>query len=195
MQAAKQPDIATISGIEDQLATAKDSLVRLQEAANDAKAEAERWRIAFEREPTAQAHTEMVVAQQRSVNAAAAAEQQQLAVQQLEDEQRRDVRAALERQLTTEAQATHKAFRDAGAEVSASIATVQRALALLAPLFAHEVAARAAGVAWGQSTLDEYLRDLREGLAPLGHAGVLAHSDVLTFTITTSLQAVPGSIR
>jgi hypothetical protein len=195
MQQQAISNAAPTSELETQLATARVALAKLQEAANDAAAEADRWRIAFEREPTAQAHMEHVVAEQRARNASAAVEQQQQAVQRLEDEQRRTARAAIERQLATETQAAHKAFQAGGVEVVGAIGSIQKALAQLGPLFAHERDARASGVAWGQTTLEEFLRDLRESMAPLGNVGVLAHSDGLTFTITTSLQAVPGSMR
>ena len=63
------PPVEAEVDIDAQIADAEAQKTRLEGAAEDAEAEAERWRVTFEREPTAQAHTEHAVAMQKAKNA------------------------------------------------------------------------------------------------------------------------------
>lgn len=58
--------------LDEQIAQATAMRDKLAEAAVEVEAEAERWRISFEREPTAEAHTNAAVFSQRAVLARAA---------------------------------------------------------------------------------------------------------------------------
>lgn len=55
--------------LDGEIATAEQQLEKLKGAADDAKAEAERWTTTFEREPTEQSFAKMSVAKQRAHNA------------------------------------------------------------------------------------------------------------------------------
>lgn len=67
-----QPDT---TALEQQIETGQARLAKLREAAEEAEAEAGRWRTTFEREPTAESHANKEIYAQRAKNASAAAEQ------------------------------------------------------------------------------------------------------------------------
>lgn len=72
-----EPGLDNVNSTDDldtRIASAEKQLAKLREAADDADAEAERWRVTFEREPTSESHANQAIYGQRAVNARAALE-------------------------------------------------------------------------------------------------------------------------
>jgi len=151
-----------------QLETARAQLARLNEAATDAQAEAERWRVAFEREPTAQAHTESVVAAQRAVNAKAAAETfERETLQPLETAARKAVRDRFAAELDHEMRETEQAFEDAGRAFVQAAGLLSAATQRLGSVHDRRQAAQRASVAIGALEMDHFVARANAAMDPL----------------------------
>ncbi len=68
------------ASLDDKITQARHALATLNEAAVETEAEAQRWQVAFEREPTAEAHQNLAVWTQKAKNARAAIEKHEAEV-------------------------------------------------------------------------------------------------------------------
>jgi len=107
---------------------AQEKLTKLQEAAADADAEATRWKIAFEREPTVQSDGESRVAAQKAINAHALVAEAQVALERAQAEKRAAELAAAKAQIAAEQEAVEKRFAAACAAIAAAAKELNQAL-------------------------------------------------------------------
>ncbi len=152
--------------IADRIETARAQLAKLKQAVDDASAEAKRWALAFEREPTAQADTEARVCGQKAKNAAtAAATFEQEVLQALIDEKRNAERALVGAEVERERVAVLGQFDDAADAVVAAAQMLDGALAALTAY--HATCVRAGGAPGGGRafSLERTCAQLNERLA------------------------------
>jgi len=163
-QQIQQTDTDAESG---ELRSARVELRRLTEAAVDAEAEAERWRIAFEHEPTAQSHSGLVVSQQRALNARAAAyaSERDLArlVSEHENRERNQIAAVLE----ADAERATLAITDAFGTIVQGIGELDGAIAELGKLHHSRVEAQAKQVPLRRLSLGAILASLNDEISSL----------------------------
>lgn len=202
-----QPRAASpvVEALERQRDDARTSLDRLREGADDAKAEAERWRVAFEREPSAEAHTEMVVAQQRAVNAWAAADQyERETLQPLEIEHARARRNAISAELQEVQEHAEEAFRAAARLIVEATAQLDSALSGLAAVQLKRAAARSENVPLPPASLVHFMEIGNAVLEPLcdsngavngSWASFSANGGSATVTVRRPTHAVPGEFK
>ena len=198
-------EINTAADLEKQCSAASASLARLQEAATDAKAEAERWRVTFEREPTAQAHTEMVVAQQRALNAEAAAQTFEAGtLQPLATRLRHQKRDAVAADLAREHEAVTQAFSRAARMFVDAAGQLDAAMALLQPFQEKRAAARGEAVSLAPAGLEWFAEVMNQELSALSgppsdqnntFAAAGTGGGAFSISIRRPTAAVPGEFK
>jgi hypothetical protein len=138
---------ATIPELEAQIAEASAQLALLQDAASDADADAQRWQVVFERDPTTEAHAEASVAAQKAKNAHAKVsafnEGKLTALQgQLFRAKLQELKAGID----AETLKIHEKFEDALAHITAGAELLKEAIGILARQEKPRIAASQAGV-------------------------------------------------
>lgn len=160
---------AEISGAEAQLA-------KLCGAAEDAEAEAARWRTAFEREPTSESLANKEIFGQRAKIAKAAAETfERDQLNPLKSAKRQAQLNTIDRELSREIRAAEAQFTKAGNTLFDLAQSLDAAVEQWSALHEKLQTARAAGVAVNAVSLERVIAALNEKLSPLrGNAHELA---------------------
>lgn len=166
------------NNIESKIEAARGELSRLQEAASDAAAEAERWEKTFERDPSDEAFTRKAVTRQRAENARAAMETHERDVLgALLLEQRRTKLATIDRSLAASEAAVRQRFANALSTIAAGVRQLDAAIGALAEQHEPRLTARRDGVLLRPLSLREIITDVSSELEPLtGGAHELEHT-------------------
>jgi hypothetical protein len=156
---------------DEQIARAKAHLDKLRAAAGDADADADRWQTAFEREPTAQAHTNAAVAAQKAKNARVDVETfERVTLQPLLANQRRAEIAKVETAVLAQQKAAIDELDGAFATLVEAIERLDNVIGTFTALHYARHDARQKGVGLGAFTLQNEIQRLSNKLQRFGGA-------------------------
>ncbi|HEY3237384.1 MAG TPA: hypothetical protein VGJ84_21875 [Polyangiaceae bacterium] len=196
--------------IDTKLASAHAEHTKLVQAATDAKAQADRWRVTFKREPTPQAHSSFVVAEQEAENAQTAADEFERDVMKpLEKAQRQAERDATGAARAREASKAVEGFTRAAEQFRDAAHTLDAAVLQLAGLHESRLAAAQQGVRLQPISLaniiDELNQKLKSALPAAAHELPAKFVDMsfiddgrdarIVFTVHRPASAVPTPLR